>query len=240
MASDEYRSVSIRPGDTVIVSATPIPGNEELINHTLNNLFRLGADVYYDELLDVHVSGHASREEQKLMINLIKPKFFVPIHGDYRHLVLHAQMAQQLGIPAKNIFVMESGQVLEFDGHNGRLAGEVRGGYVFVDGLGVGDVGQVVLRDRQHLSRDGFLIAVVAVDEKTGELLAEPDIISRGFVYMRESEELIEQSREQVLIALEKSSSPAVIRTKIRETLSEFLYERTRRRPMILPMVIEV
>jgi ribonuclease J len=240
MASDEYRSISIRPGDTVIVSATPIPGNEELINHTLNNLFRLGADVYYDELLDVHVSGHASREEQKLMINLIKPRFFVPIHGDYRHLVLHAQMAEQLGIPAKNIFVIESGQVIELDGDEGWLGEEVGGGYVFVDGLGVGDVGQVVLRDRQHLSRDGFLIAVVAVDEKTGELLAEPDIISRGFVYIRESEELIEQAKEQVLIALEKSSSPAVIRTKIKETLSEFLYEQIRRRPMILPMVIEV
>jgi ribonuclease J len=240
MASDEYRSISIRPGDTVIVSATPIPGNEELINHTLNNLFRLGADVYYDELLDVHVSGHASREEQKLMINLIKPKFFVPIHGDYRHLVLHAQMAEQLGIPAKNIFVIESGQVLEFDGNEGWLGEEVAGGYVFVDGLGVGDVGQVVLRDRQHLSRDGFLIVVVAVDEKTGELLAEPDIISRGFVYIRESEELIEQAKEQVLIALEKSSSPAVVSTKIKETLSEFLYEQTRRRPMILPMVIEL
>lgn len=240
MASEEYKSISIRPGDTVIVSATPIPGNEELINHTLNNLFRLGADVYYDELLDVHVSGHASREEQKLMINLIKPRFFVPIHGDYRHLVLHAQMAQQLGIPAKNIFVIESGQVLEFDGNEGWLGEEVAGGYVFVDGLGVGDVGQVVLRDRQHLSRDGFLIAVVAVDEKTGELLAEPDIISRGFVYMREAEDLIEQAKEQVVIALEKSTSPAVVSTKIKETLSEFLYEQTRRRPMILPMVIEV
>lgn len=240
MASDEYRSVSIRPGDTVIVSATPIPGNEELINHTLNNLFRLGADVYYDELLDVHVSGHASQEEQKLMINLLKPRFFVPIHGEYRHLVLHAQMAQQLGIPAKNIFVIESGQVLEFDGTEGWLGEEVAGGYVFVDGLGVGDVGQVVLRDRQHLSRDGFLIAVVAVDEKTGELLAEPDIISRGFVYMREAEELIEQAKEQVMIALEKSGSPAVVSAKIKETLSEFLYEQTRRRPMILPVVIEV
>jgi len=240
MASDEYRSISIRPGDTVIVSATPIPGNEELINHTLNNLFRLGADVYYDELLDVHVSGHASQEEQKLMINLIKPKFFVPIHGEYRHLVLHAQMAQQLGIPAKNIFVTESGQVLEFDGTEGWLGEEVAGGYVFVDGLGVGDVGQVVLRDRQHLSRDGFLIAVVAVDEKTGELLAEPDIISRGFVYIRESEELIEQAKEQVVIALEKSGSPAVVSAKIKDTLSEFLYEQTRRRPMILPVVIEV
>ena len=240
MASDEYRSISIRPGDTVIVSATPIPGNEELINHTLNNLFRLGADVYYDELLDVHVSGHASREEQKLMINLIKPRFFVPIHGEYRHLVLHAQMAQQLGIPAKNIFVIESGQALEFDGKEGWLGEEVAGGYVFVDGLGVGDVGQVVLRDRQHLSRDGFLIAVVAVDEKTGELLAEPDIISRGFVYIREAEELIEQAKEQVVIALEKSGSPAVVSTKIKETLSEFLYEQTRRRPMILPVVIEV
>jgi len=240
MASDEYRSISIRPGDTVIVSATPIPGNEELINHTLNNLFRLGADVYYDELLDVHVSGHASREEQKLMVNLIKPRFFVPIHGEYRHLVLHAQMAQQLGIPAKNIFVVESGQVLEFDGNEGWLGEIVAEGYVFVDGLGVGDVGQVVLRDRQHLSRDGFLIAVVAVDEKTGELLAEPDIISRGFVYVREAEELIEQAKKQVLIALEKSGSPAVISTKIKETLSEFLYEQTRRRPMILPVVIEV
>jgi len=211
-----------------------------LINHTLNNLFRLGADVYYDELLDVHVSGHASREEQKMMIHLVRPRFFVPIHGEYRHLVLHAQMARQLGIPAENIFVIESGQVLEFDGDKAWPGEEVVGGYVFVDGLGVGDVGQVVLRDRQHLSRDGFLIAVVAVDKKTGKLLAEPDIISRGFVYMREAEELIEQAKEQVLMALEKKSSPEVISAKIKDTLSEFLYERTRRRPMILPVVIEV
>ncbi|MGQ9626659.1 MAG: ribonuclease J [Anaerolineae bacterium] len=240
MAEGQHRQIGIQPGDTVIVSATPIPGNEELINRTLNNLFRLGANVYYHELADVHVSGHASREEHKLMLSLIRPRFFVPIHGEYRHLVLHAQMAQELGIPPENIFILESGQVLEFDGEGSYLGEKVAGERVFVDGLGVGDVGHAVLRDRYLLSQDGFLIAAVTLEAETGRLLSGPEIISRGFVYMRESEELIEKAKEQVLRVLEEGWPRTALQGRIREALGEFFYARTKRRPMILPIVMEV
>jgi ribonuclease J len=240
MANEDHRHVKIQPGDTVILSATPIPGNEELVHRTLNNLFRLGAQVYYQDLLPVHVSGHASQEEQKLMLSLTQPKFFVPIQGEYRHLVLQAELARQMGIPRENIFVVESGQVLEFDERSGRVAETVDGGYVFVDGLGVGDVGTVVLRDRHVLSQDGFFIAVVAVDKNTGKLVEGPDIISRGFVYLRDSEELIEEARQQVIKALEKRGHSTALDDKIKEVLSRFLYEQTKRRPMILPVVMEV
>ncbi|HID87774.1 MAG TPA: ribonuclease J, partial [Anaerolineae bacterium] len=240
MANREHRQVRIQPGDTVILSATPIPGNEELVHRTLNNLFRLGAWVYYQDLLPVHVSGHASQEEQKLMISLTRPKFFVPIQGEYRHLVLHAELARQMGIPRENIFVVESGQVLEFDERSGRVAETLDGGYVFVDGLGVGDVGTVVLRDRHLLSQDGFFIAVVAVDKSTGKLVEGPDIISRGFVYLRDSEELLEEAKQQVIKALRKRGRSTALDDKIKEVLSRFLYERTKRRPMILPVVMEV
>lgn len=240
MAEGQHRQIGIQPGDTVIVSATPIPGNEELINRTLNNLFRLGANVYYHELADVHVSGHASREEHKLMLSLIRPRFFVPIHGEYRHLVLHAQMAQELGIPPENIFILESGQVLEFNEEGGHLGEKVAGERVFVDGLGVGDVGHAVLRDRYLLSQDGFLIAAVTLEAETGRLLSGPEIISRGFVYMRESEELIEKAKEQVLHVLEEGWPRTALQGRIREALGEFLYAQTKRRPMILPIVMEV
>jgi ribonuclease J len=240
MASGTHRQVSILPGDTVIISATRIPGNEELVNRTINNLFRLGAYVYYEELEKVHVSGHAGREEQKLMISLVRPRFFVPIHGEYRHLVLHAQMAEQLGIPEENVFIVESGQVLEFDQDGGWISERVSEDYVLVDGLGVGDVGQVVLRDRYLLSQDGFLIAVIAIDGETGELLVGPDIISRGFVYMRDSEELIEMAKEQVLTILKDRYPKAVLSARIKETLSQFLYKQTKRRPIILPVIMEI
>jgi ribonuclease J len=240
MANEDHRHVKIQPGDTVILSATPIPGNEELVHRTLNNLFRLGAQVYYQDLLPVHVSGHASQEEQKLMLSLTRPKFFVPIQGEYRHLVLQAELARKMGIPRENIFVVESGQVLEFDERSGRVAETVDGGYVFVDGLGVGDVGTVVLRDRHLLSQDGFFIAVVAIDKNTGKLVEGPDIISRGFVYLRDSEELIKEARQQVIRALKKRGHSTALDDKIKEVLSRFLYERTKRRPMILPVVMEV
>jgi ribonuclease J len=240
MANEEHRQVDVQPGDTVILSATPIPGHEELVYRTLNNLFRLGARVYYQDLLPVHVSGHASQEEQKLMISLTRPRFFVPIQGEYRHLVLHADLARQMGIPKENIFVVESGQVLEFDEQSGRVAETLDGGYVFVDGLGVGDVGTVVLRDRHLLSQDGFFIAVVVVDKNTGKLVEGPDIISRGFVYLRDSEELIEEAKQQVIMALKKRGRSTALDDKIKEVLSRFLYERTKRRPMILPVVMEV
>jgi ribonuclease J len=240
MALSEHRQVNIRHGDTVIVSATPIPGNEELVNRTINNLFRAGALVYHHERAQVHVSGHASREEHKLMLNLTRPRFFVPIHGEYRHLVHHARMAEQVGVSPENIFVVESGQVLEVGPDWGRVNGQVTEGHVLVDGLGVGDVGNVVLRDRHLLSKDGFVVVVVAVDADTGEVLEGPDIITRGFVYIRESGDLIEDAAQCVLEALEHGGPKASLNVKIKDSLAAFLYEQTKRRPMILPMVMEV
>ena len=240
MSLGEHRQVNIRAGDIVIVSATPIPGNEELVNRTINNLFRAGAEVYSHEMAQVHVSGHASREEHKLMLNLTRPRFFVPIHGEYRHLVYHARMAEQVGIPRENIFLVESGQALEFGPDWGRVNGQVSEGHVMVDGLGVGDVGNVVLRDRHLLSRDGFVVVVLAVGADTGEVIEGPDIITRGFVYIRESGNLIEDAAQCVLKALAHGGPKASLNTKIKDSLAEFLYEQTKRRPMILPVVMEV
>ncbi|MBN1135629.1 MAG: ribonuclease J [Anaerolineae bacterium] len=244
MAMGEQRQVNIRPGDSVIVSATPIPGNEELVNRTVDNLFRAGAEVYYHDRAKVHVSGHASREEHKLLLNLIRPRFFVPVHGEYRHLVLHARMAEELGIPRDNIFVVDSGQVLEFGPDYGRVNGRVSEGHVLVDGLGVGDVGSVVLRDRHLLAEDGFVVAVVAVDADTGEVVEGPDIITRGFVYLPDAGELMDEAARTVVAALvgtTPSGRPGPAASgKIKDSLASFLYSRTRRRPMILPVVMEV
>jgi ribonuclease J len=240
MAVGEHRQVNVRRGDHVIVSSTPIPGNEELVNRTINNLYRAGAEVYYYERSPVHVSGHASREEHKMMLNLTRPRFFVPIHGEYRHLVHHARVAEEVGVPPENIFIVESGQVLEFGVDWGRVNGRVAEGHVLVDGLGVGDIGSVVLRDRHLLSRDGFVVVVVAVDSHTGQVLQGPDIITRGFIYLRESGDLIEQAAARVVEALERGGPRAEVSSKIKESLAEFLYVQTKRRPMILPMVMEV
>jgi ribonuclease J len=240
MAVGEHRMVNIQPGDSVIISATPIPGNEELVNHTLDNLFRAGAEVYSHEEMEVHVSGHASKEEHKLMLNLIKPRFFVPIHGEYRHLVRHAHLAKQVGVADENVFVVESGAVLEFGADWGRVNGQVTEGHVMVDGLGIGDVGSVVLRDRHLLSRDGFVVVVVAVDANTGRAVQKPEIITRGFVYLKEAGELLDEACERVTHALDHRGSGAVLQLKIKEVLAEFLYERTKRRPMILPVVMEL
>jgi ribonuclease J len=255
MANRDHRQIEITPGDTVVMSAAPVPGNEELVSRTIDNLFRLGANVVWGHDPQVHVSGHASQEELKLMLSLVKPKYFVPVHGEYRHLILHARLAQGLGIPAPHIFVIEDGDVLEFteEGEGGEVLADVcdhvSAGYVFVDGLGVGDVGQVVLRDRQLLAQDGILIITISVDRQTGAVLAGPDIVSRGFVYMRESAELIETARAQVQQALQlpgrDDGQPRPVdwqhvKSKIRDVLSRFVYERTRRRPMILPLVVEV
>jgi ribonuclease J len=240
MALGEHRQVNVRPGDSVIVSATPIPGNEELVNRTINNLFRAGAQVFHHARMQVHVSGHGSREEHKLMLNLIRPRFFVPIHGEYRHLVHHARMAEDVGIPKENIFIAESGTVLEFGPDWGRINGQVTEGHVMVDGLGIGDVGNVVLRDRHLLSRDGFVVVVVAVDADTGEVVEGPDIITRGFVYIRESGDLIDGAELCVLDALEGGQPGATASNKVKRSLAEFLYEQTKRRPMILPVVMEV
>ncbi len=245
MAMSDHRKVEIIPGDTVVISATPIPGNEKLVSRTIDYLLRQGAEVVYEKASGVHVSGHASQEELKLMHNIIRPKFFIPVHGEYRHLKKHAKLAQELGLLKENIFIAENGQVLEFTSDKGVIAGKVTAGNVLVDGLGVGDVGNIVLRDRRQLSQDGILIVVVTMDKQRGCVIAGPDIVSRGFVYVRESEELMEEAKERVKIALEKCelnsiTEWAAIKSNVRDTLSKYLYERTRRRPMILPIIMEV
>jgi ribonuclease J len=247
MSVGDHRQISLREGDTVILSATPIPGNEELFNRTVDNLFRQGVDVLYHELGDVHVSGHGGREDYRHMLQLVRPRHFVPVHGEYRHLVLHARLAEEAGLPKNNVYIIEDGQVLEF-GHftseNGvvsaRLGEQLPSGHVFVDGLGVGDVGNVVLRDRRHLSQDGFLVCVVAIDEVDGEIIYGPEIISRGFVYIRDSEDLINRARDVVENLLKKRVPTQVLENKIRDALTTFTYKEMGRRPMILPLVMEV
>lgn len=245
MAMSEHRRVRIDQDDTVIISASPIPGNEKSIGRTINQLFRLGADVIYHAVSGLHVSGHASQEELKLMINLTRPKFFVPIHGEYRMLVAHAKLAEQLGIPSENIVLCDIGDRVEISSNNIRKNGTVEAGQVMVDGLGVGDVGNIVLRDRQQLSKDGILIVVVSLDKQTGAVAAGPDIISRGFVYMRESESLIEEARRLVTDALEAFRGEQItewagIKGQVRDVLHRYLYEKTKRRPVILPIIMEV
>lgn len=245
MAMCDHRNVEIIPGDTVIISASPIPGNEKMVHRIIDNLFKQGADVIYESFSGVHVSGHASQEELKLMLNLVRPKFFIPVHGEYRHLIKHAQLARDVGIPPENIFIAENGQVLEFTRKHGSINGKVTAGRVLVDGLGVGDVGNIVLRDRKQLSRDGLVIIVITIDHKTGEVVAGPDIVSRGFVYVRESEELIEEAKDRVRETLKvcerhRTTEWAAIKSDVRETVNKFFYDKTRRRPMILPIIMEV
>jgi ribonuclease J len=244
IANRDHHQVSIVPGDTVVLSATPVPGNEETVNRTIDNLFRQGADVLYHDLMDVHVSGHASQEELKLLIAMLRPRYFLPVHGEYRHLVLNARLAQGLGIPPLNIIVAEDGDVLEFQGGRARRAGSVPAGFVFVDGLGVGDVGEVVLRDRRLLSQDGIVVAVVTVDRHSGHLAGIPDIISRGFVYEREAEGLLAAARQQLQIELnghdDHEADFTFIQSKVHDVLSRYFHHETRRRPMIIPVVVEV
>ncbi|MEW5865532.1 MAG: ribonuclease J [Bacillota bacterium] len=245
MAMATHRRIGIRPGDTVIISASPIPGNERLIGRTINHLFRQGADVIYEKFSGVHVSGHASQEELKLMINLTRPRYFVPIHGEYRHLVKHARVAEQVGIPPENVFVLDIGDVLEFNGDGARLGSKVDAGQVLVDGLGVGDVGNVVLRDRKVLAQDGILIVVVTVDKQTAEVIAGPDIVSRGFVYVKESEGLLKEAENEVRDEIARCAAEGItewgtIKNRVRESLAEFVYQKMRRRPMVLPIAMEV
>jgi len=244
MANQDYRGLQIIPGDTVVISATAIPGNEELVNHTIDNLFRLGANVIYERFMQVHVSGHGSQEDETLLLNLLKPRFFIPIHGEFRHLTMHSRLAQQTGIDPKNILIIENGSVVELDETSMQRNGTVPAGYVYVDGLGVGDVGEVVLRDRKLLSQDGVVIVSVMVDAQTGKPLNEPDIISRGFVYEREAGDLLSAARAHVRQTLEEhhagSAGWGFYTNLIKEELSLFLYDQTHRRPIILPVVMEV
>ena len=245
MASASHRNVRVGPGDFIIISATPIPGNEKMVTKVVNGLLRLGAQVIYESMYDVHVSGHACQEEQKLILTLANPQYFLPVHGEYKQLKKHAMTAESLGIPAKNIHIAEVGQDIILSINELKTGESVPAGAVMVDGLGVGDVGNVVLRDRRHLSEDGLVIVVATVDSATGEVVAGPDLVSRGFVYVRESEELMEEARRLVSQCLDRCTEEHVrdwnsVKTRVRETLSSYIYRKTKRSPMILPVLMEV
>ncbi|NLM26624.1 MAG: ribonuclease J [Clostridiaceae bacterium] len=243
MALATHRKVGIEKGDLVIISASPVPGNEKLVSRVINDLFKQGADVIYEALADVHVSGHAKQEELKLMHRLVKPKFFMPVHGEFRHLKQHANLAQSLGMREQDIFLMENGRVLELTRKKAQITGSVQSGSILVDGLGVGDVGNIVLRDRKHLSEDG-LIVVVAVLNSKGEVVCEPDVISRGFVYVKEAETLMDEIRVIAKESIEKSmnkkkNSYNAVKNSIKDELGSYVYQKTKRKPMILPVIIE-
>ena len=245
MASNNHRSVSIMPGDTVIISATPIPGNEMGVSRTIDNLMKLGANVVAGRDKKINVSGHASQEELKLMLDLIRPKYFIPVHGEYRMLKQHGDLAVQMGVEKDHVLIGDNGQIFEFSNRSGNKAGRVNAGRVFVDGLGVGDVGNIVIRDRQQLAMEGVVIVVMTLAKGTSHALAGPDIVSRGFVYVRDSEELISEAHDRVAAVLERCEAGnirewAVIKSQVRDTLSRYLYEKTKRRPMILPIIMEV
>ncbi|GAA0395071.1 ribonuclease J [Paenibacillus motobuensis] len=246
MARSTHRKVDILPGDTVIIAATPVPGNEKYVGRTIDELFRLGAEVIYSgSNSGVHVSGHGSQEELKLMLNLMRPKYFIPVHGEYRMLRKHALLGESVGVDPDNIFLVDVGDVVEIQNGAARKAGKVPSGNVLIDGLGVGDVGNIVLRDRKLLSQDGILVVVVTLSKQDGTIVSGPDIISRGFVYVRESEGLLEEANRIVSSTLEKLMSENVnewasLKTSVKDALGRFLYEQTRRRPMILPIIMEV
>ncbi len=245
MASSDHRKLDIKKDDLVIFSASPIPGNEKMVSRVINQLFEKGANVIYDPLAEVHTSGHACQEELKLMHKLVKPKYFIPVHGEYRHLKQHGNLAVGMGMPEENIFTMENGQVLEMNQKSAKITGKVQAGPVLVDGLGVGDVGSIVLRDRKHLAEDGLMVVVITINKKEAKVVAGPDIISRGFVYVRESEDLLDEAREEVQKSLDQCEQKGVrewsqLKNAIRDSLKDFLYHKTQRRPMILPIIMEV
>ncbi|MEG0773074.1 ribonuclease J [Clostridium sp.] len=245
IAAGTHRSIQITKGDLVIISASPIPGNEKCISNVINELFKRGAEVIYDALEEVHVSGHACQEELKLIHTLVKPKYFMPVHGEYRHLIQHGMLAERLGMDKANIFIGETGQVLEINSKEARVAGKVQTGSIMVDGLGVGDVGNIVLRDRRLLSQDGILTVVVTIEKASYSIAAGPDIITRGFVYVKESDGLIYEARDIVRSEVEKCLDNKTInwiamKTSIRNSLGQFLYAKTKRRPIIMPIIMEV
>ena len=246
IASGDHKSVKLKKGDMVILSSTPVPGNEKTVSNVVNKLFEKGAEVIYSDIADIHVSGHACQEELKLLHSLIKPKYFMPVHGEYRHLIQHARLAESLGMSKDNIFVMENGEILKFNRHRAaKEDGVVEADAVLVDGLGVGDVGNIVLRDRQMLSQNGLIIVVVTLESGSNQVLAGPDIVSRGFVYVREAKNLMEECRDVVEDALMRCLDHNItdwgkLKTTMRDDLSEFLWRRTKRNPMILPIITEV
>ena len=246
IAMDDHKRVKIDKGDTVIISATPIPGNEDLVARTINHLFKRGAHVIYDPMTPVHVSGHGNRDDIRLMLNLTRPKYVIPVHGEHRHIARFIDLAEEMGIARDHTFAMEVGDVLEIDSRGARPAGKVAAGDVLVDGIGVGDVGDVVLRDRQHLAHDGMFIIVISIDRNTGTLVAGPDIISRGFIFMEEATELIEEAKAVVLETVENLTSDDTAtewtnaKSDIRSAVGKLLYARTHRRPMVMPVIMEI
>ena len=243
IANGAHQHIQIVPGDTVVLSATPIPGNEALVYRTVDNLFRLGARVLYNRVADVHVRGHAAQEELKIIQSLVRPKYFVPVHGEYRHLVLHAHLARTMGVPEENAIVLTDGDVLELDEKGARVREHIPADYVYVDGLGVGDVDHVVLRDRLNLATDGMVVVILAVDKQTGKLVGRPDVVLRGVAGIEESEELLERTRKQVVASLEGADHIAewsVVNTTVKEAVAKFLYDETHRRPMVLPIAVEI
>ena len=245
MAAGEHKKVVITPNDLVIISATAIPGNEKLVSKVIDDLMQIGAEVVYSALEDIHVSGHACQEEQKLIFSLVKPKFFIPVHGEFRQLKAHAETAKKMGIPAENIFMMENGRVLEMNEKEAKLTTSVPSGKILVDGLGVGDVGNIVLRDRQHLSQDGLIIIVMTMDSGSGEIVSGPDVISRGFVYVRESENLMDDVKRQIRDEVKRFEERGItdwstIKSTLKDNLREYIFQKTKRNPMILPIIMEV
>lgn len=248
MAVATHRQIDIVPGDTVIISASPIPGNEKPINKMIDELFKRGANVIYKSLAEVHVSGHACEEELKLIQAIVKPKYFMPVHGEFRMLTRHKDIATRMGMSEENVFIMDNGRVLEFDGDEIHTDETVTSGNVLIDGLSVGDIGNIVLRDRRHLAEDGLIVVVMSVNSATGEVISGPDIISRGFVYMRESEEMIAHIKEVVLNTINKTEALSASRkndwalkkTSIKDAIHNYVYEQTKRNPMILPIVMEI
>ena len=245
MAMNDHKKINITPMDFIIISATPIPGNEKFVTKVVNELMKSGAEVVYEAMYEVHVSGHACQEELKLIQALTKPKFFIPVHGEYKHLKKHAALARELGMPKENVIIGEIGNVIETDGNKMKIVSQVPAGKVLVDGLGVGDVGSIVLRDRKHLAQDGLIIVVVGIEKASNTIVSGPDIISRGFVYVRESEELIDNARHLLASTLATCSIQDFrewnsIKTRLRDALSDYIYEKTKRSPMILPIIMEI
>ena len=241
MASNQHKKISIGPNDTVIFSSNPIPGNEKAVTNVINELLMKGADVIFQ---DVHVSGHACQEDIKLIYTLVKPKYAIPVHGEYRHLIAQRNIARELGIPKDNIFILHSGEVLELDDSGAKVNGKVPVGAILVDGLGVGDVGNVVLRDRQHLAEDGIVIVVFGVDRTSAQLVSGPSIVSRGFVYVKESDKLIDEATDIVLDEVTEALSDGnsdwgKLKGVVKDALSEYIWKKTKRRPMILPIIMD-
>ena len=245
IAMGDHGKMAVEKGDTVVISATPIPGNEDLVARTINRLFKRGADVIYDTIAPVHVSGHANREDIKLMLNLTRPRYTVPFHGEYRHVAKYTELAEEMGIPRENIFQMSVGNVLEIDESGARINGEVPAGDVLVDGIGVGDVGDIILRDRRHLAGDGMFVIVVGIDKTTGEIVSGPDVVSRGFIFVEEAEELLEEAKMVVLetienLTIDAATEWATAKSDIRKAVAKLLYTRTHRRPMVVPVIMEI